>query len=198
MVVDDDRLVLGALDRMLRSNGFHVEVFVTASALLDRAPDDGIGCVVLDLRMPDMSGLDVQQALAHRHPTLPIIFLSGVGDVPKAARAMRQGAVDFLVKPVDEPELLDAVTRAIERSARLRDRLRAERDATERMARLTKREREVCDLVARGLLNKQIAHALGTTEKTVKVHRGRVMQKLEVDSVAALVTLLAHLPPAGI
>src|SRR5690606_8907318 len=112
----------------------HVEVFVTASALLDRAPDDGIGCVVLDLRMPDMSGLDVQQALAHRHPTLPIIFLSGVGDVPKAARAMRQGAVDFLVKPVDEPELLDAVTRAIERSARLRDRLRAERDATERMA----------------------------------------------------------------
>lgn len=125
---------------------------------------------------------------------MPIVFLSGQADVPSTARAMREGAVDFLVKPVDEPQLLDAVARARARAMDLRLERREERETEARLARLTKREREVCDLVARGLLNKQIAYELGTSEKTVKVHRGRVMQKLELNSVADLVRLLSHQP----
>src|SRR5262245_54291170 len=142
--------------------------------------------------MPGLSGLDVQETLRRKGITLPIVFLSGHGDVPAAARAMREGAVDFLVKPVDESQLLDAIARAMARAQTDHPRRRRGQGTAGRLARLTRREREVCDLVARGLLNKQIAFELGTSEKTVKVHRGRVMHKLEVDSVAALVRLLAH------
>ena len=147
--------------------------------------------------MPGLSGLDVQDALSRSGVSMPIIFLSGRGDVPATAQAMRKGAVDFLVKPIDEPELMDAIERALTRARDEQHQRRIERETTARLARLTKREREVCDLVARGLLNKQIAYELGTSEKTVKVHRGRVMHKLEVDSVAALVRLLWHGPPSG-
>ena len=121
--------------------------------------------------MPDLSGLDVQKTMMERGITMPIVFLSARGDVPSTARAMREGAVDFLVKPVDEPQLLDALARARARAVRLREERRAERDAEERLSRLTRREREVCEFVAAGLLNKQIASELGTSEKTVKVHR---------------------------
>ena len=124
----------------------------------------------------------------------PIIFFSGQGDVPSTARAMKEGAVDFLVKPIDEPQLLDAIARAGARATALRQQQQSERETAARFARLTKREREVCDLVARGLLNKQVAYELGTGEKVVKVHRGRAMRKLEIDSVAALVRLLSKLP----
>jgi FixJ family two-component response regulator len=191
-IIDDDESVLRAIGRLLRTSGFSVEAFASPTDFLARLPYDGAACVLLDLRMPQLSGLDVQEVLAHRNLTMPVVFLSGQGDVPSTARAMREGAVDFLVKPVDENELFDAVSRALARSTELRKRACELRDAADRLERLTKREREVCELVSRGLLNKQIAFELGTSEKTVKVHRGRVMHKLEVDSVAALVRLITR------
>jgi FixJ family two-component response regulator len=194
-VIDDDPSVLRALERLLRSNGFRVEAYSSPAAFLDAPIDEGVSCLLLDLRMPGLSGLDVQQTLVRKGLVMPIVFLSGQGDVPSTARAMREGAVDFLVKPVDETQLLDAVARAQARAVDLQRERREQREADVRFARLTKREREVCDLVARGFLNKQIAYELGTSEKTVKVHRGRVMHKLEVDSVAALVRLLSHHGP---
>jgi FixJ family two-component response regulator len=189
-VIDDNVSILKGLERLLRANGLPVEVFTSPSAFLERPAFEGVACLLLDLRMPGLSGLDVQEAMHQRGIAMPIVFLSGHADVPTAARAMREGAVDFLVKPVDESQLLQAIARALARAADLRQRQRTERETAERLARLTRREREVCDLVERGLLNKQIAYELGTSEKTVKVHRGRVMRKLEVDSVAALVRLL--------
>ena len=193
-VIDDDALVVRSLERVLQQHGLDVEVFTSATTFLNRAWYDGPACLLLDLRMPGIDGLDLQQTLLSRGVSWPIVFFSGQGDVSSATRAMREGAVDFLVKPVDEPQLLQAVERAAERAMALHERRRLEQDARERLARLTKREREVCELVARGLLNKQIAYELGTVEKTVKVHRGRMMRKLEVDSVAALVRLLSRLP----
>lgn len=193
-VIDDDPGVLRGVERLLRANGFLVETYTSPSAFLERPPNEGPACVLLDLRMPGLSGLEVQEALARKGTPISIVFLSGQGDVPSTARAMKEGAVDFLVKPVDEAQLVDAVARACARARDLLSERREQRATEERLARLTRREREVCDLVARGLLNKQIAWELGTSEKTVKVHRGRVMHKLEVDSVAALVRLLSHHP----
>ena len=198
-VVDDDPSVLRAVERLLRSSGFTVETFSSPASFLDRLPYEGVACAVLDMRMPDLSGLDVQRAIATRAPEMPTVFLSGASDVPTAAAAMRKGALDFLVKPVEEAELLDAVSRALAASAESLRHRREQAEGRRRLERLTPRERQVCDLVARGMLNKQIACELGTSEKTVKVHRARVMNKMEVDSVAALVWLLSRLPnvPAG-
>ena len=193
-VIDDDPSVLKALERLLRLNGFAVETFISAAGFLERTPYEGAACLLLDLRMPGLSGLDVQEALSRKEIAIPIVFLSAQADVPSTVRAMREGAIDFLVKPVEERQLLDTITRALSKAIDLRRQRRAELVAVERLARLTKREREVCELVARGLPNKQIAFELGTSEKTIKVHRGRVMHKLEVDSVAALVRLLSNLP----
>ena len=189
-VVDDDPIVLRALERMLRANDIPVETFASPSAFLERPLYDGIGCLLLDLRMPGLSGLDVQSEMSRKRIPLPIVFLSAQGDVPSTARAMREGAIDFLEKPIDEGQLLAAIHRARLMSAAQREQRDRERDAEERLGRLTKREREVCDLVAAGMLNKQIAYELGMSEKTVKVHRGRLTRKLDVDSVPALVRLL--------
>jgi len=189
-VVDDDPIVLRALERMLRANDIPVETFASPSAFLERPLYDGIGCLLLDLRMPGLSGLDVQSEMSRKRIPLPIVFLSAQGDVPSTARAMREGAIDFLEKPIDEEQLLAAIDRARLMSAAQREQRDRERDAEERLGRLTKREREVCDLVAAGMLNKQIAYELGMSEKTVKVHRGRLTRKLDVDSVPALVRLL--------
>ena len=189
-VIDDDAIVLKALERLLRSNGFTVETFTSPTAFLERPPYDGLACMLLDLRMPGLSGLDLQETMSRQGVSIPIVFLSAAADVPSTARAMREGAVDFLIKPVDEPQLFDAIGRACARATTMQQQRRAERDTEERLSRLTRREREVCDLVARGLPNKEIAYELGTSEKTVKTHRGRVMRKLEVDSVAALVRLI--------
>src|SRR5262245_61163759 len=197
-IIDDDPCVLRALKRLFRAHGFTVEAFDSPKPFLNRAPHSGPSCLVLDLRMPGMSGLDVQQVLTQLEEEIPIIFISGASDVSKTAQAMRNGAVDFLVKPLDESTLLAAVARGLERDARRRELRHEQRGATERLSRLTRREREVCELVARGLLNKQIAANLGMAEKTVKVHRGRVMRKLDVDSVPALVRLLALLERAGL
>jgi FixJ family two-component response regulator len=189
--VDDDPIVLRAIERMLRSHSIAVEGFTTPEAFLARPPYDGVACLLLDLRMPGLSGLDVQTAMARKGISMPVIFLSAQSDVPSTVRAMRGGAVDFLEKPVDEDQLLAALERARVECVAMRQQQRQQHEAEQRLARLTKREREVCDLVAAGLLNKQIAHELGMSEKTVKVHRGRVTRKLDVDSVAALVRLLS-------
>jgi len=188
--VDDDPLVLRALERTLRWHTIPVEGFTSPSSFLQRLPYDGLACLLLDLQMPGLTGLEVQNAISRRGMSMPVVFLSAWGDVPSTARAMREGAIDFLVKPVEEEALLEALERARVRAVALRERLRIGRDAEQRLGRLTVREREVCDLVAAGLLNKQIASKLSMSEKTVKVHRGRVTRKLGVDSVAALVRLL--------
>jgi RNA polymerase sigma factor (sigma-70 family) len=192
-VVDDDSVVLRALERAIRAAGYAVEAFDSPHTFLERAPQcEGLACVVLDLRLPGLSGLDLQHALMSSGRPMSIVFLSGSSDIPSVTSAMRRGAVDFLVKPVDELQLLDAIERALAHDREQRQVEQQQRDVDERLSRLTKREREVCMLVQRGLLNKQIAHELGTTEKTIKVHRGRMMHKLEVDSVAALVRLLSR------
>jgi FixJ family two-component response regulator len=192
-LVDDDPSVLRGLERFFRSWGYAVETFDTPDALLARLPYNGPACVVIDLSMPSMTGLDVQDAMRRKGLSTPLVFLSGQSNVRSTATAMRGGAVDFLEKPPNEMELLDAVSRALSRAERQRQHDSERTMAAERVARLTTRERQVCELVATGLLNKQIASELGTSEKTVKVHRGRVMHKLQVDSVASLVRLLSVL-----
>jgi FixJ family two-component response regulator len=194
-VVDDDPAVLRALERVIAAAGFAVEAYNSPVSFLQRVPhQDGATCLVLDLdlQLPGLTGLDLQNTLTRSGHPMSIVFLSGVGDIPSAAKAMREGAVDFLVKPFDEPELLDAVSRALAKDEERLLAERVQRELDERMARLTRREHQVCALVVRGMLNKQIAYELGTSEKTVKVHRGRVMRKLEVDSLADLVRLMSQ------
>jgi FixJ family two-component response regulator len=192
-VVDDDASMRRGLARLLRSLGYRVEVYASAQAFLDRAPAGETACVVVDLRMPGLDGLDLQARLAARGEDLPLVFVSGHGDVPSSVRAMKAGAVDFLTKPFDESQLGAAVERALGRHASLRAS-RASREALQaRFLTLTPREREVCEQVADGLLNKQVAERLGTSEKTVKVHRARVMEKLGVRSVTELVRFVDRL-----
>ena len=188
-VVDDDISVRRALGVLIRSIGLESEAFPSAQAFLDHPLPDRPCCLVLDLRLPGPSGLDLQLALLKRSRTIPIIFISGHGDVPITARAMKGGAIDFLSKPFNDQDLLDAVQRALakDRLARVEA---AERAVIERhVATLTPRERQVMLLVVRGLLNKQIAGELGAAEKTIKIHRGRMMQKMEAGSVAELVRM---------
>jgi len=185
-IVDDDVLVLRALDRLLRAAGLVVETFSSAEEFLrNRRP--AAGCVVMDLSMPGRGGLELQRALAEAADARPIVFISGQGTVPASVEAMKGGALDFLTKPIDEGRLLDAVRAALEK-----DRLIRERDArraviTARLLTLTERERQVLSSVVCGKLNKQIAAELGTAEKTIKVHRARMMRKMGVDSLAELV-----------
>lgn len=198
-VVDDDPIVLKAVHRLLRSVGIDAETFSSPKAFLKQLPYDGPACLILDLRMPELSGLDVQEQL--EASPMPIIFFSGTRNVHEAARAMRQGAADFLIKKLDDAALLDSVTRALEIAVEKYRRRREDAEQSGRLARLTRRERQVCDLVAQGRLNKQIAAELGMSEKTVKVHRAHLMGKLQIDSVAALVWLLSRVqqsPPASL
>ena len=190
-LVDDDASFLKAVGRMLSVSGFTVKTFDSAAALLAQVTAESRGCVIADLRMPGVSGLGLQDALAESCPTLPIIFLTGQGDIPSSVRAMRQGAEDFLVKRAPRRQLLDAVTRALARDAREhaeRNRLQALRAAFDV---LTPREREVLAHVLRGQSNKQIAGDLDIHERTVKLHRTAITTKLNVHSVAEL-TRLAH------
>jgi FixJ family two-component response regulator len=189
-LVDDDASVRKALVRLLRSAGHSVETFASAREFLARERYDGPGCLVLDLRMPGMTGLELQDALERAGHALPIVFISGHADIPASVKAMKAGAIDFLTKPVDDRQLLAAIERALARDAAARAD-RAQRDAARAaMARLTPREGQVCAFVATGKLNKQIAGELGISEKTVKVHRARVMEKLAVGSVAELVRVV--------
>ena len=192
-VVDDDASICRALARLLRSAGFEVQTFPSAKAFLDWPAPDRPACLVLDIRMPGPSGLDLQSALREADRLLPIVFITGHGDVATSVRAMKAGAVDFLQKPFDDQELLACVQRALETSRAQRAE-RAERAMLgERMASLTPRERQVLRLVVTGMLNKQIADKLDIAEKTVKVHRGRVMEKMQAGSVADLVRMTAKL-----
>lgn len=189
-VVDDDAAVLQSLDRLLRSAGFAVRTFASSQNFLDQHDSDMPGCVLLDLSMPGLDGLALQQALAHTGGLCPVIFMSGHASIPTSVRAMKAGAVDFLTKPFDQSELIAAVRGAIERDRSARA-ARAERSAISmRISNLTPREREVMARVVAGHLNKQIAADLDIAEKTVKVHRARVMNKMNAGSVAELVRLV--------
>jgi FixJ family two-component response regulator len=188
-IVDDDTSVRRALGQLIRSIGLESQAFPSAQAFLDHPLPEQPCCLVLDLRLPGPSGLDLQSALLKRSRTIPIVFISGHGDVPITARAMKGGAIDFLSKPFNDQDLLDAVQRALakDRTARVEA---AERAVIEKhVATLTPRERQVMALVVRGLLNKQIAAELGAAEKTIKIHRGRMMQKMGAGSVAELVRM---------
>ena len=188
-VVDDDPPVLKAIARVLRSLGLNVVTFESPREFLDGYDPDATGCLLLDLSMPDLNGLELQQALADRGGTTPIVFLSGHGDVPTSVSAMKRGACDFLTKPADERELIGAVRTALEKDRSARSVKRELADIRCRLDALTPREREVLEHVVSGELNKQIAAHLGTVEKTIKVHRARVMEKMQVGSLAELVQL---------
>ena len=188
-VVDDDAAVRRSVERLIRTVGLDVLTFPSAQEFLEHGPPDGPACVVLDVRMPGLSGLDLQKKLAEAGFGVPIIIMTGHGTVPMSVRAMKAGAVDFLQKPFDEQVLLDAVSQALERDREGRKTEALRLQALRRMDTLTPREREVFELVVRGLLNKQVAAKLGASEKTIKVHRARVMQKMEADSLADLVRM---------
>ena len=188
-VVDDDASLRKSLLWLLRSAGWHAEAFASAEEFLARPPFSGTGCLILDVRMPNVTGPDLRDQLAASHSILPIIFLTGHGDVPTGVDAIKKGAVDFLLKPVDDEVLLQAIQRAVDRHRAAQAHARELRNIRERVARLSDRERQVMEHVIAGCLNKQIADALGIAEKTVKIHRGHVMQKMEVNSVAGLVHL---------
>jgi FixJ family two-component response regulator len=190
-VVDDDISVRGALARLIRSLGMCVATFASAREFLACQRPDGPACLVLDMKLAGENGLMVQEALrtAAWHP--PIIFLTGHGTVPMCVRAMKAGAVDFLQKPIDDETLLAAIFTALEQDYRTLDSQRQHAKLHQRVATLTRRERDVLSLVITGLMNKEIAYALGTTEKTIKAHRAHVMQKMQATSVAELVRMAA-------
>jgi FixJ family two-component response regulator len=194
-LVDDEPSVRRALTRLLRAAGLEVASFPSAEALLAEAnpSSSGPACVVADLQMPGLTGLALQDELVRRGLNLPLLVVTGHGDVPSTVRAMKGGAVDFLEKPVSESDLLDAVSRALSRHREINDRRRQIELLQARLERLTPREREVFALVASGLLNKQVGFELGTTEKTIKVHRARVMEKMEATSLADLVRMAGRL-----
>ena len=188
-LVDDQPAVLKALSRLMISAGFEVASFGSAQDFLDSDNANALGCLVLDLAMPGMDGMALQQALAARASALPVIFLTGHGDIDTGVQAMKFGAADFLTKPVDGDKLLSAVRAAVERNRQTHlDRTELD-DILERFANLTPRERQVLALIVEGKLNKQAAAELGTVEKTIKVHRARVMTKMKVRSLAELVRL---------
>ncbi len=192
-LVDDDPAVRKSLGRLLRSEDFEVRTYAQATEFLDAGLPDGDACLVLDLHLPDINGLKLQEILAASGQRMSIVFISGRGDIPSSVRAMKEGAVDFLPKPFDRKDLLAAIDRAIDRTRE--DRRSDEEIAVlrERFEKLTSREREVLSLVVSGLLNKQAASRLEIAEKTIKVHRAQVMRKMEADSLADLVRMASRL-----
>ncbi len=192
-VVDDESAVGVSIKRLLHSVGLEARHFTSASEFLRAERPDAPGCLVLDVRLPDLSGLDLQQELAKANVDLPVIFITGHGDIPMTVRAMKAGAVEFLTKPFREQELLEAVQRAISRHRQTRDQRASMRVLQSRYELLTPREREVFPLVASGLLNKQVAAELNASEKTIKVHRGQLMQKMEAQSLSDLIRMAEQL-----
>ncbi len=192
-VVDDDPSVRSSLKFLMSSVGLQVESFDSADALLQRKLPDGPSCLVLDVRLRGLSGLDFQRELAARNCHMPIIFITGHGDIPMSVRAMKAGAVEFLTKPFRDQDLLDAVRIALEKDRERRERGKEVSDLKELFKSLTPREQEVISMVVSGMLNKQIADQLGTAENTVKVHRSRAMEKMHAQSVAELVKMIGKL-----
>jgi len=188
-VVDDDASMRRAVSNLIRSVGFRAEAFATAQEFLAVNPPDAPSCLILDVRLPQISGLDIQAELIKTQKQLPIIFITGYGDIPMSVKAMKAGAVEFLTKPFRDQDLLDAVTIALDRSRLNRTNEKAATELRAKFQRLTPREQEVMALVTGGFLNKQIAAELGVSEITVKVHRGNVMKKFGVKSLADLVKM---------
>jgi len=198
-LIDDDASVRKGASRLLRSAGYKTESFESASDFLEREQHPGPACLIVDVRMPGINGMDLQEALIQRRREEQLIFITGHGDISMCAQAMKAGAADFLPKPFQDEELLQCVERALSQSAEQRRQSAEKNQIRQLLDLLTPREFEVMELVITGMLNKQIAGALGRAEKTVKVHRGRVMEKLGVTSVAELVQLVqrACLPPVA-
>ncbi len=192
-VIDDDPSVCRGLSRLLCSAGYDTEIFHSAIDYLERDPYEGIGCLVLDIRMPQLSGTELQLRLNEQHSDLPIIFLTGHGDLPMGIKAMKQGAEDFLTKPVDEEALLDAVQRALLRHSAFRRQRMESADEQARLDKLTPREFEVLQCILGGSINKMIAKDLSVTEKTVKAHRAKVMTKMAASTPAELGGICASL-----
>lgn len=195
-IVDDDLSVREGLSSLIRSAGLQVETFASAPEFLARPAAETPSCLVLDLELPGLSGLDLQKQMAESGLEIPIVFLTGHGDIPASVKAMKAGAVEFLTKPFDEQELLRAIQEAIERDRRTRQQRTEMRELRGRYESLTTREQEVMRHVVSGLLNKQIAAELNITEFTVKIHRGHVMRKMRADSVADLVRMAESLGSA--
>jgi FixJ family two-component response regulator len=192
-VVDDEPAVLKALARLLRGAGLEVATFSSPEEFLNQHNPQAPGCLILDVAMPGLNGPELQEVLATKDCEIPIIFLTGHGDVPTSVKAMKRGALDFLMKPVNDEHLLNAVYAALEKDQIAREARAELDDIRQRLATLTPREREVLTHVVSGQLNKQIAGDLGTVEKTIKVHRARVMEKMKVNSLAELVRLAERL-----
>ncbi len=188
-IVDDDASVRKSLSRLLDSLGFSTETFASADEFLKREHYEGVGCIVLDVRMPGLSGMDLQDELNKADYSMPIIFITGHGNIPMSVRAMKKGAVDFLPKPFDEQELVDALKKAIEKDRAAKAERTEARDVLRRVEQLTPREYEIFRYVITGMLNKQIGFKLDIAEKTVKIHRSRVFEKLCANSVAELVRM---------
>ncbi|HZW80938.1 MAG TPA: response regulator [Candidatus Deferrimicrobiaceae bacterium] len=192
-VVDDDPIVCVSMQRLIRSLGLEVQTFISARDFLHATRPDAPGCLVLDVRLPDLSGLDLQQELAKANVDLPIIFVTGHADVLMSVRAMKAGAVEFLTKPFREQDLLEAIQHGIAQHRAARERRAVISELQQRLASLTPREQEVFSLVVSGLLNKQIADHLGASEKTIKIHRGQLMRKMQAESLADLVRMSEQL-----
>jgi FixJ family two-component response regulator len=192
-IVDDDASVREGLQSLIRSAGWRVETFVSAQDFLGRLGAQAPSCLILDLRLPGLSGLDLQKRMAEVGLEIPIVFLTGHGNIPASVQAMKAGAVEFLTKPIDEQKLLQAIQEAIERDRRIRQQRAQIRELRERYELLTAREQQVMQEVVSGLLNKQIAAELSITEFTVKIHRGHVMRKMRADSLPDLVRMAESL-----
>ena len=188
-VIDDDASMRRALSYLLAAAGYKVETFSSAKAFLTRENYEGVGCILLDVRMPGLSGMELQEKLIRSAYSMPIIFLTGHGEVAMGVQAMKKGAVDFLTKPCDDEQLLAAIRTAIEKALQARAHFEEAKEIHSRIELLTPREKEILRYVITGMLNKQIAARLGIAEITVKIHRGRIMEKLSTESVADLVRL---------